>query len=208
MMKEGLRILRSATVRVSLQLPRQLDAQRMIDYAATKGLITFKVYPRESGFDIISPEPGLVAVRGFEDEVEYKLYMSNDASAVTIIMYFNKGIMPAKYLAELMELLRAGGASERDVLSAEASAVIYEDRSLPTFMSSKKEYLGNVKVKGLAMYIDDGMVVLTPVNDNSDRTIVTIVLKGPWSDVKRRVLVLDSLVEEAFEVVDEWSSQK
>ena len=207
-MKEGLRILRSATVRVSLQLPRQLDAQRMIDYAATKGLITFKVYPRESGFDIISPEPGLVAVRGFEDEVEYKLYMSNDASAVTIIMYFNKGIMPAKYLAELMELLRAGGASERDVLSAEASAVIYEDRSLPTFMSSKKEYLGNVKVKGLAMYIDDGMVVLTPVNDNSDRTIVTIVLKGPWSDVKRRVLVLDSLVEEAFEVVDEWSSQK
>ncbi len=208
MMKEGLRVLRSATVRVSLQLPRQLDAQRMIDYAATKGLITFKVYPRESGFDIISPEPGLVAVRGFEDEVEYKLYMSNDASAVTIIMYFNKGIMPAKYLAELMELLRAGGASERDVLGAEASAVIYEDRSLPTFMSSKKEYLGNVKVKGLAMYIDDGMVVLTPVNDNSDRTIVTIVLKGPWSDVKRRVLVLDSLVEEAFEVVDEWSSQK
>jgi len=200
--------LRSATVRVSLQLSRQLDAQRMIDYAATKGLITFKVYPRESGFDIISPEPGLVAVRGFEDEVEYKLYMNNDASVVTIIMYFNKGIMPAKYLAELMELLRAGGASERDVLSAEASAVIYDERSLPTFMSSKKEYLGNVKVKGLAMYIDNGMVILTPVNDNSDRTIVTIVLKGPWSDVKRRVLVLDSLVEEAFEVVDEWSSQK
>ncbi len=200
--------MRSATVRVSLQLSRQLDAQRMIDYAATKGLITFKVYPRESGFDIISPEPGLVAVRGFEDEVEYKLYMNNDASVVTIIMYFNKGIMPAKYLAELMELLRAGGASERDVLSAEASAVIYDERSLPTFMSSKKEYLGNVKVKGLAMYIDNGMVILTPVNDNSDRTIVTIVLKGPWSDVKRRVLVLDSLVEEAFEVVDEWSSQK
>ncbi len=200
--------MRSATVRVGVQLSKQLDAQRMVDYAATKGLITFKVYPRETGFDIISPEPGLVVVRGFENEVEYKLYMTNDASTLTIIMYFNKSIMPAKYLAEMLELLRAGGASEKDIMASEASVVVYEERALPTFATTKKEYLGEARVKGLTIYISNGMVVLTPINDNSDRTIVTIILKGPWPDIKRRVLVLDSLVEEAFEVVDEWSSQK
>ena len=200
--------MRSATVRVTLHLNKQLDVQKMVDYAATKGLVTFRVYPHESGFEIISPEPGLVAVRGFEDEIEYKLYLSGDASTISQIMYFNKSIMTARYLAELIEFLNAGGLTEEDILGSELSAIAYEDKKLPSFFSIKKEYLGDVAVRGLTMYAKNGMVILTPVNDSSDRTIVTIIFRGPWIELKKRALVIDSLVDEAFEVVKEWSSQK
>jgi len=199
--------LRNATVRITVNLPKQLDLIKSLDYVATKGLITFKVYPKETGFEIVSPEPGLVAVKGFEDDIEYKIYSDGSGSIITMFIYLNKKVAIARYLAELVEFLAAGGVKEGELLSLEASATLYVDQSLPTLYTSEKEYLGKVKVRGVTMFIEGGLVALMPINDGTERTLITIALKGKWAETKRKVLVLDSLAEEALEVVKEWSSQ-
>ncbi len=189
-------------VRVSVFLRHPVDLVKLTAEMARRGLWVAKVLPSESGFEIYSPEPGLVGVKLEGDEPSYKVYSSSDATSLTLFgdsdRFFAK-------LAEFVEFLRVGGCNEECIASAEMS--FSEELSWScSYGEIEVEGMGRLSLRGISALGEDEALSLAPLNASSSLMVYTV--RGAWERVKGRAIALHSLRGKLEEVLKSWTCRE
>ena len=190
------------SMRLSLQLKDPLDLVKFVGEMARRGFWTSKVVPTESGFEVFSPEPGLVGAKVVDDEISYKVYSSGDATSVELFGDLDK---PFLKVSELVSLMHVGGCGEECVQAASLSASLTVE-GVCSFGEVEVEGLGRLALSGLVAKGEGEAVSLAPLNEKSH--LMTYTVRGSWELVKSRALSLHSLLPELVEVVRAWTCRQ
>ena len=190
------------SVRLTVHLTKPIDLVKVVGEMARRGFWVSKVVPTESGFEVFSPEPGLVGAKVEGDQVSYKLYSSPDGTALTLFGDDDK--LVAK-LAELVSLMASGGCGEDCIAFVEMNANFDVDPLCP-FGRLEVEGLPPLQLAGLVAQGEREAVSFVPLNEASYLMVYTV--RGSWEDVKRRAIALRSLVRRAWEVAKSWTCRQ
>jgi len=190
------------SMKLTLFTKDALDLTKVVGEMVRKGFWTAKVVPAEGGFEILSPEPGLIGAKVVDDQVSYKLYASNEGSSLTLFGDLDR---PFLKVAELVGLLAAGGCGEECITAAELTASVSAE-GFCSFGQIELERVGTLSVSGLVARKEGEVVSVVPLNENSYLMVYTV--KGDWNTVKSRALSLHALLPQTLEVVKRWTCQQ
>ena len=190
------------SVRMTVHLAKPVDLVKLAAEMARRGLWVAKVLPVETGFEVLSPEPGLVGAKTDGEEVSYKIYSSPDATTLTLFgdakNFFSK-------VAEFVGFLAAGGCSEDCISFAELSSS-FEAEGACSFGKLKVEGLEEMELKGVVAQGEKETLSLVPLAGDSYLVVYTI--RGSWDEVRGRAITLHSLAGRMWEVLKSWTCRQ
>jgi len=185
-----------------VQLGKPADLVKIAGEMARRGFWVSKVLPTESGFEILSPEPGLIGAKVEGDQVSFKLYSSPDGTTLTL--FGDDDRLVAK-LAELVSLMASGGCNESCITFAEMNAS-FDVEPLCPFGKLEVEGLSPLQLAGLVAQGEREAVSFAPLNETSYLMVYTV--RGSWEEVKRRAIALRSLARRVWEVAKSWTCRQ